>query len=168
MDDIASTANVSKGTLYLYFQSKEDLFNHMCKQNNQILIDTRSGLFKDKTKLVSDLGKFYDELVSKEKDTQRLWLEGVAESLHNPKLRHVVTTQRQYLIELVTEFLKQMKKESGFFSDISDLKPLARGMIALYNGLTIMRLAKNEESIKDAWVRTMFAIMTDSNRKQSF
>lgn len=165
MDDIASTANVSKGTLYLYFQSKEDLFNHMCKQNNQILIDTRSGLFKDKSKLVSDLGKFYDDLTSREKDTERLWLEGVAESLHNQKIRHVLVTQRQYLVEIVTEFLKQMRSDGGFFSDNTDLKSLARGMIALYNGLTIMRLTKADESIKDAWVKTMFSIISRTDKK---
>lgn len=159
MDDIAKSASVSKGTLYLYFQNKEDLFHHMCKQNKQNLVEVREGLFKDKRKLVSDLGKFYDDLVTKQKDTERSWLEGIAESLHNQKLRHTIIHQRNEIEDLVTEFLKQMKKEGDFFRDDIDLKIIAKGMIALYDGLEMMRVTNRYDStIKDAWVKTMQAI----------
>lgn len=33
MEDIAIDADVSKGTLYLYFKSKEDLFYAVCQNN---------------------------------------------------------------------------------------------------------------------------------------
>jgi TetR/AcrR family transcriptional regulator, repressor for uid operon len=132
MEDIAKTAKVSKGTLYLYFQSKEELFYHMCRQNQQILIEIREGLFKKKSDLMADLSRFYDDIVSKEGDTERTWVEGIAESLHNKKIKHVIIQQRKNLDEIVTEFLKQMKKDGGFFKDDTDLKALARGMIALY------------------------------------
>lgn len=165
MEDIARAANVSKGTLYLYFQSKEDLFYYMCKQNQQILIEIREGLFKDKSRLQADLGKFYDDIVAREKDTERSWLEGVTESLHNKKLRHVVLQQRKNLDDLVTEFLRQMRKDGGFFRYETDLKSIASGMIALYNGLMIMRVTdKNDEAVKNAWVKTMYRIITGSEQ----
>lgn len=165
MDDIAKSANVSKGTLYLYFQSKEDLFFHMCKQNRQNLIRVRTGLFQDKKKLASDLGKFYDDLTSIQKDTERAWLEGIAESLRNQKLRQTVIHQRGELEEVVTEFLKQMKNEGGFFRDDVDLKTMARGIIALYHGLTIMRITnRNDDTIRDAWVRTMLSMFAGAGK----
>jgi len=165
MDDIAKSANVSKGTLYLYFRSKEDLFYYMCKQSRQNLIEVRTGLFKDKKRLVSDLGKFYDDLLSKEKETERSWVEGVAESLRNPKLRQTVAHQRNELEELVTEFLKQMKKEGDFFRDDVDLKMIAKGMIALYDGLAIMRMTnKNDDAVRDSWVKTMHAIFAGTGK----
>lgn len=161
MDDIAKTANVSKGTLYLYFQSKEELFLHMCRQNQQSLIEIREGLFRDGANLMSDLGRFYDDLVLREKDTERTWLEGVAESLHNKRLRQMVLQQRKSIEELVTGFLTQMRNDAGFFKGEPELRAVARGMIALYNGLTIMRLTgKNDDSIKEAWVKTMYSIIT--------
>lgn len=161
MDDIAKTANVSKGTLYLYFQSKEELFLHMCRQNQQSLIEIREGLFMDGASLMADLGRFYDDLVLREKDTERTWLEGVAESLHNKRLRQMVLQQRKSVEELVTGFLTQMRKDAGFFKGEPELRDVARGMIALYNGLTIMRLTgKNDDSIKEAWVKTMYSIIT--------
>ncbi|MBN1198306.1 MAG: helix-turn-helix transcriptional regulator [Bacteroidales bacterium] len=38
MDDIASTAELSKGTLYLYFQSKDELHFEIMDRGNQILL----------------------------------------------------------------------------------------------------------------------------------
>jgi AcrR family transcriptional regulator len=165
MDDIAKSASVSKGTLYLYFQSKEDLFFHMCKQNRQNLIQVRTGLFQDKKKLASDLGKFYDDLTSIQKDTERAWLEGIAESLRNQKLRQTVIHQRSELEEIVTGFLKQMKKEGDFFRDDIDLKTMARGIIALYHGLTIMRItSRNDDTIRDAWIKTMLSMFAGAGK----
>ena len=165
MDDIAKSANVSKGTLYLYFQSKEDLFFHMCKQNRQNLIQVRTGLFQDKKRLASDLGKFYDDLTSIQKDTERAWLEGIAESLRNQKLRQTVIHQRVELEKIVTEFLKQMKKDGDFFRDDVDLGTMARGIIALYHGLTIMRITnRNDDSIRDAWVKAMLLMFAGAGK----
>ncbi|WP_100182465.1 TetR/AcrR family transcriptional regulator [Candidatus Nitrosotenuis aquarius] len=165
MDDIAKSANVSKGTLYLYFQSKEDLFLHMCRQNRQNLIHVRTGLFQDKKKLASDLGKFYDDLTSIQKDTERAWLEGIAESIRNPKLKQTVIYQRGELEEIVTEFLKQMKKDGDFFRDDVDLKTMARGIIALYHGLTIMRITnRNDNTVRDSWVKTMLSIFAGAEK----
>ena len=42
MDDIALESNVSKGTLYIYFESKEDLFYALCEKN---LVELRKQLF---------------------------------------------------------------------------------------------------------------------------
>ena len=165
MDDIAKSAGVSKGTLYLYFQSKEDMFYYMCKQNKQSLVEVREGLFKNRKKLVSDLGKFYDDLVGKQKDTERSWLEGIAESLRNQKLRQTIIHQRNEIEELVTEFLKQMRKDGDFFRDDVDLRMIAKGMIALYDGLEMMRVTnRHDNTVKDAWVKTMQAIFDGTSK----
>jgi TetR/AcrR family transcriptional regulator, repressor for uid operon len=42
MDDISLESNVSKGTLYIYFKSKEDLFYARCEKN---LVELRNQLF---------------------------------------------------------------------------------------------------------------------------
>ena len=39
MDDVAETAELSKGTLYLYFKSKEQLFYEIAKRGEKILED---------------------------------------------------------------------------------------------------------------------------------
>jgi TetR/AcrR family transcriptional repressor of uid operon len=45
MDDVAQKADLSKGTLYLYFKSKEDLFYVICENNLRILKEQLSHIF---------------------------------------------------------------------------------------------------------------------------
>lgn len=159
MDDIAKTADVSKGTLYLYFPSKEDLFYSTCKKSQQSLIENRDPLFKKKESLASDLGKFYDNYTEDTKETLKFRVEAIAESMHNPKLRRFLIQNKRDFEESVTQFLKIMKKERGFFQKNVDLAALASGMIALYDGLYLGKtVGVNHEENKDIWIKTMMAI----------
>ena len=163
MDDIAKKANVSKGTLYLYFPSKEDLFYSTCKKSQQSLIENRDPLFKKKESLASDLGKFYDNYTDATKETLKFRIEAIAESMHNPKLRRFLIQNKRDFEESVTQFLKLMKKERGFFQKNVDLAALASGIIALYDGLYLSKtVGVNHEENKDVWVKTMMAIFFGS------
>jgi AcrR family transcriptional regulator len=44
LDDVASRAGVTKGTLYLYFPSKEDLFFAMVRENLLPVLDEAQAL----------------------------------------------------------------------------------------------------------------------------
>jgi len=159
MDDIAKTADVSKGTLYLYFQSKEDLFESICKSNQQILIDKRSGLFQNKNKAKEDLATFFDNGLKAIQDTQKVRIEAFAESPHNPKMKKIIQKNRKEIELEVEEFFKIMKK-FGFFKKNVDLNALSSGVIALFDGLVLSELiGTNHEDNKKAWVKTMMAIL---------
>ena len=163
MDDIAAEAQVSKGSLYLYFPSKEELFYAICKKSQQALIEERSALFKKKESLATDLANFYDNYLEATKETQKFRVEALAESIHNPKLRKILVQHRREFENSVTLFLKQMKKEGGFFQTNVDLAALASGMIALYDGLYLSKIVGvSHKENKDAWVKTMMAIFFGS------
>ena len=159
MDDIAKKANVSKGTVYLYFPSKEELFYFICKKSQESLREQRDPLFKKKESLASDLAQFYDNYMEATKDTLKFRVEAIAESTHNPKLKRFLIQNKRDFEESVTQFLKLMKKERGFFQQNVDLAALASGMIALYDGLYLSKIVGiNHEENKDTWVKTMMAI----------
>ena len=165
MEEIAKMADVSKGTLYLYFQSKEDLFESICKANQQILIDERSGLFQKKSKIKQDLGIFYDNFLKSLQDTQKIRIEALAESIHNPKLRKIIQKNRKEIEVNVEEFLKGMKQE-GFFQNIQDLNSISSGVISLFDGLILSELVgTNHEENKKAWIKTMVAIFEGTGIK---
>lgn len=165
MDDIAKTADVSKGTLYLYFQSKEDLFESICKSNQQILIDKRSGLFQNKNKTRHDLGIFYDNFLTALQDTQKIRIEALAESLHNSKMKKIIQKNRKEIELSVEEFFKEMKK-TGFFKNETDLNPFSSGVIALFDGLVLSELVgTNHEDNKKTWIKTMMAIFEGTGIK---
>lgn len=159
MDEIAKLADVSKGTLYLYFKSKEDLFYSICKYTEKSLIQNTTPLFKDKKNLSKDLGEFFESYGADTRDTERVWFEAIAESMRNPRLKQMVGRHKVGIEEYITSFLKQMKTEAGFFKKDVDLNALAIGMIALYNGLTLNRIVgKSDADNKDVWIKTMNAI----------
>jgi len=159
MDDIAKTADVSKGTLYLYFPSKEELFYSICKLSQKALIEERSALFKRKESLAEDLANFYENYSEATRETQKFRVEALAESIHNPKLRRILIQNRREFEESVTQFLKQMKKEGEFFQEKVDLAALASGMIALYDGLYLSKIVGiSHQENKDTWVKTMMAM----------
>jgi AcrR family transcriptional regulator len=158
MDDIAKTADVSKGTLYLYFQSKEELFESICKSNQQILIDERSGLFQNKGRIKQDLGIFYDSFLKAVQDTNNIRIEALAESVHNPKMRKIIQKNRKEIELNVEEFLKGMRK-GGFFQNNVDMNAISSGVIGLFDGLFLSEVVgTNHEDNKKAWIKTMMAI----------
>ncbi len=160
MDDIAKTADVSKGTLYLYFQSKEQLFESICKSNQQILIDTRSGLLQNKNRIRRDLGIFYDNYLKALQDTDNLRMEALAESVHNPKLRKIIQKNRKEIELNVEEFLTVMKNSGDFFQKDVDLNAISSGFLGLFDGLYLSKMVgtKHEDN-KKAWIETSMAIL---------
>ena len=160
MDDISKTANVSKGTLYLYFQSKEQLFESICKSNQQILIDTRSGLLQNKSRIRRDLGIFYDNYLKALQDTDNLRMEALAESVHNPKLRKIIQKNRKEIELNVEEFLTVMRKSGDFFLKDVDLNAISSGFLGLFDGLYLSKMVgtKHEDN-KKAWIETSMAIL---------
>lgn len=165
MDDIAKTADVSKGTLYLYFQSKEDLFESICKANQQVLTQNQMNLFQNKNQIRSDLGNFYDNFTSAIKNTQKIRFEALAESVHNPKLKKILYTNHKEIEANVELFFKSLKKD-GFFTNSVDLKAISLGVIGLFDGLILGGLVGTDYlSNKKAWVETMIAIFEGTGLK---
>ena len=163
MDEIAKSANVSKGGLYHHFPSKEELFLSVCGNNQQVQ-QSFSGLFQKKENLMSDLGKFYDIGVGLSKNFERIWLTVMAEAQRNPKIKAIINRQGQETEQWLTGFLMQIRQDIGLFKDYKDgdFKILAKGMIALFNGTTIDRLTlKDQNATKKAWIKTMHIIFSD-------
>ena len=58
MDDIAQSSGLSKGTIYLYFKSKEELFNTISEQNINYLKNQLSKLFDNKEDVITGIENF--------------------------------------------------------------------------------------------------------------
>jgi TetR/AcrR family transcriptional regulator, repressor for uid operon len=162
MDDIAHTANLSKGTLYLYFKSKEDLLYAICENNFKVIKEQLSRIFASRNeKLLYDIEQFYDNLNKLEKKGgEKVFFEIVAESSRNPKLQRILYKQRTKIFDVAKEYLDlQLKK--GFFRKDTDTEAIASGLVALYNGLALSKLLGISGILnKKAWVGTAKAIIT--------
>ena len=105
MEDIAEAAKLAKGTLYLYFKSKEDLFYAICESGLDKLKDQLSILFTTKEDLLSDVGKFYDNYRKVTRDSEKVTFEALAESSHNPKLRKTLYEQKMRIFHTLIKYL---------------------------------------------------------------
>src|SRR5919112_6836079 len=64
MEDIAEGAKVSKGTLYLYFKNKEELFFAISERNIRELKEQLSTLLTKSEDLISSAENFYENFRS--------------------------------------------------------------------------------------------------------
>ena len=161
MDDVAQKADLSKGTLYLYFKSKEDLFYVICENNLRILKEQLSQIFATtKEDLVSNAEQFYENFHKEEKrESEKVFCEIIAESARNPKLQKILYTQRIKTFNVVREYLdRQMEK--GFFKKDTDTEAIASGFVALYDGLIANEfLGVSVNHSKRSWRKTVRAII---------
>src|SRR6266571_9514900 len=76
MDDVAKTADLSKGTIYLHYKSKEDLFYAICENNLAEAKQQISIMFAKKEEdLVSQIERFYDVFRKKKTANERVFFE---------------------------------------------------------------------------------------------
>lgn len=163
MDDIAKSAKLGKGTLYLYFKSKEELFYAISENSIKELKEQLSKLFSKKEDLVHDAEKFYDQYRNLIHDSEKVSFEIIAESSRNPKLRKALYEQRMKVYGIVIDYLRR-QIEKGFFRKDMDVNAIASGLVALYDGLTISKLLGiSEYHNKKAWTQTIRAIFTGIN-----
>jgi TetR/AcrR family transcriptional regulator, repressor for uid operon len=160
MDDIAETANLSKGTLYLYFKSKEELFYAISENNIKALKEQLSVLFTKSEDLILDSQKFYVNFRKASEQSDKVFLETIAESSRNQRLQEMLYHQRMKVLDIVTEYLKLQIKKGFFRSDI-DIDAVSVGLVSLYDGLSISKIIGiSEAQNKKSWNETIKAILS--------
>lgn len=160
MDDIAETAKLSKGTLYLYFKNKEELFYAISENNIKELKEQLSVLFTKSEDLISDSQKFYVNFRKASGPSDKVFLETIAESSRNRKLQDMLYRQRMKVLDVVTDYLR-LQVGKGFFRRDVDVNAIAAGLVALYDGLTIGKtIGISETYNKKAWNETIMAVLS--------
>jgi len=159
MDDVAKTADLSKGTIYLHFKSKEDLFYAICENNLAEAKQQISTMFAKKEDLVSEIERFYDVFRKKKTANEKVFFETIAESARNAELRKALYKQRMNIFETAVGWVN-LQIERGFFRKNIDANAIAVGLVSLYDGLTVNKLlGVSEDYNKKAWVETIRAII---------
>lgn len=163
MEDIAKRLGLSKGTIYLYFKSKEDLFLAICEYNIQRSDKEDAGLFVKKENVATDAEQIYDNIRRREQGNDRVMLEMVAESARNPKLKKAMYELHVKVHDHVMEGVRN-KIEDGFLKKDADAASLAIALVALYDGLAVNRmLGVSDSANKKAWVAMLRAMIAGSS-----
>ena len=158
MDDVAKEVGVSKGALYSYFESKEDLLKEISLQGHQtlrnILAETRAC-----ENLEAALEKVYSTITEKYKGNLHTHFEIVALSSHDAAIRKIVFEDYQKDIDAIEAFVNEKKKQGVIRMDVN-ARVLAELFTALYLG-TLAKLVMGfpDEDVRGQWLKSMVLIL---------
>jgi TetR/AcrR family transcriptional regulator, repressor for uid operon len=161
MDDIAKTAKLSKGTIYLYFKNKEELFNAISERNTNELKNQLSKLFQNNDNdLITRIQNFYGDFNDQ---GCKMFFEIIAESSRNKNLKQILYQERRKILDIILDYLNILKEKGHIRKDIETTE-IAYGFISLYDGLKINKLLGiNENQNKNTWSRIVKTIFTGLN-----
>jgi TetR/AcrR family transcriptional regulator, repressor for uid operon len=161
MDDIAKTAKLSKGTIYLYFKNKEELFNAISERNTNELKNQLSKLFQNSDNdLITSIQNFYEDINDQ---GYRMFFEIIAESSRNKKLKQLLYQERRKILDIIIDHLNILK-EKGYIGKDTEITEIAYGLVSLYDGLKINKfIGIDEDQNKKTWSRIVKTIFTGIN-----
>jgi len=158
MDDVAKEIGVSKGAIYSYFKSKEDLLKDISLQGHQTLrtILSETGICNN---LEEALEKVYTMITEKYKGNLHTHFEIVALASHDEKIRKIVFEDYQKDIGAVESFVEEKKKQGIMRTDV-EARVLAELFTALYMGmLAKLLIGYPNKEVHDYWVKSMVLIL---------
>ena len=158
MDDVAKKLGVSKGALYLYFASKEELFEAICRMEPLAFKEILYSSFSENKEPLESAGEFFDKMLKRYSSNSGLSFEIFSEASHNPGLRKVLKkTQDEYAATLKS-YLEEGRKR-GLIDEDLDLRFLTYALIGLWNGIeTLVVTGLPIEDARRAWLEGFKAI----------
>jgi AcrR family transcriptional regulator len=145
MEQIVSALQMSKGALYLYFKSKEELYVTVLQAYNEQRFAALSTAYEAGDslpvkfeKLISHYCNFFG---TNEMSIIRLWLEGYLESDHIPVLDEIKEQSYQRFKTLLVGLLEQGQRNGELRRDIV-IEDLAVLVMAMTDGLMLHSLVK--------------------------
>ena len=164
MDDIAKRLGVSKGAIYLYFSSKEDLFEAMCKTAPQAFKEILLSSFGNESNPIQSATQFFDKMLKLSASNPGLSFEILSEASRNSGLKRILRRNHEEYERVLTGFLAEGRKRK-IVGDNLDIRPLANALIALWNGLeTLLVSGLPIDEARRAWLEALKAIFMNQHR----
>lgn len=126
MEDVAKTASIAKGTLYNYFNSKEDLYFDIIKYNYNSLLSSLNENLKNSTDPLESLKLYISHLFNFFVDNKNFFLLAQKESLNNGNIscndiKSLKQNLRDALVKILNKGLEEnlfRKITPDFYSDL--------------------------------------------------
>lgn len=158
MDDIAAELGVSKGAIYLYFKSKEDLLSEISQHSQSAMMGVLENCFRS-----NDLEEAAEEtfkLIFQKRQTQlKMLFEMTGLATHDEKIRRVQKENQERYLDTMLEFLRAQVRK-GTLQEGKDTREIAAMMAALYMGMARMLVLGYESSeLHRAWKQSFLMIL---------
>ncbi|MEN6342707.1 MAG: TetR/AcrR family transcriptional regulator [Methanospirillum sp.] len=161
IDDVAKKLGVTKGAIYWYFKSKEDLISAVL---DRIRSDVQKVEFDSyfNRSFEETLMQMFDRYALTDDRQRAIFFEAFALATRNTEVRHAT---REYYEGLAGTFETVIKKEKRqhFLQTQADDRTLALLMVALYSGLQNYLLVwMHQKEIRDLWLEGIKILLKPS------
>jgi AcrR family transcriptional regulator len=167
MDEVAEAAELSKGTLYLYYKTKEDLYLAVTMKGLDIMHD----LFEEAVstgepsiKRIANLGEAYFEFFDKHRKFFRMLYFFESPQFHSqvsPEMLQVCTENDRRIWDMVLDPIKSALAEGLLHPELS---PMEVGVMLWSNSNGLMRLIDRQgEYWKDSLGVDLVTLLRKSN-----
>jgi AcrR family transcriptional regulator len=138
MDDVAKRLNVSKGTIYLYFNSKEELVKAIAgrfqdKQKEALrswFTEGLSGKLELKPSSELDRREYH-----KRRYLARFAFELFFQSTRDPSLRKNLVESVENRRQIIAELVDDLKRKGEITPESTDMRSLSLGLLAFLLGI---------------------------------
>ncbi|EDM25852.1 transcriptional regulator, tetR family protein [Lentisphaera araneosa HTCC2155] len=155
---IAKDANIGKGTIYEYFNSKEELLMYCCIENCQAVeasLDSLVEAFEESNNnpvkiIYTTIHTVLSEFFKKGVEENRLFYELSLLIATNPQIKTIVSQEFQLKVAhwqslALADYQKGL--EQGYFRDIDNPEDLACFIVATIDGLIWQMQWANEDEL---------------------
>jgi AcrR family transcriptional regulator len=144
MDEVAKRVGVSKGAIYLYFNSKEELFKEITERWREAQREILHSWF-NQGELVGASENFFDKGAKEYKDDICLAFQLLSEATRNPSTRKVLKDNFEKRAAIIGEFLQEQKSK-GVIKPEANVDALSIAVLAFFYGLQALLIIGVEES----------------------
>jgi AcrR family transcriptional regulator len=162
MDDIVTESGLSKGTLYWYFKSKDELFFSLVtsfflgiQQDLDVIFEQSTSASDKLHSLAHEFACFYEEIAEFLNVFFEFWMQGTLNEQLNQLFHSMLTEYRGIIAGIIEEGV-----EAGEFKAV-DANQLALSVMAAYDGLWFYKMLMPGEVDLDrasqAFIETLFS-----------
>lgn len=158
MDDIAKELGVSKGAVYQYFSSKDELFQELCGAVAKMVEEKLQGAFSGPD-LRSASAKYMTAELDRFQKRGIVMFEAFAQAPRNPAINKMVRNNYSTVKDVMTRFLQGLR-DTGSLKQEMDPSSVAELLIILRHGtLATMLFGASREDAMRMWLNGFDSIV---------
>lgn len=157
MDEIAKKLGVSKGALYSYFTSKDEILKEIYKNGRQILQKTLTEASQSKDFSIA-METIFKQTTQKYEKELGIYFEILAISIHNQTFQKILETDYQQDLSETENFIKDLVSK-GQITLLFDLQFSAQLFRSFWIALVEKKiLGYGQEMLHDEWTNFISSI----------
>ena len=169
LEEVAAVAGFSKGAVYSNFDGKQQLFLALLRERIEERLETVAHVTREggtASDQAERAGHSLAELLEREPNWHRLFIEFWVRAVHDPHLQHELAEQRRPMRALIADMLEeQAAKLELELPAASD--ELAVIVLALSNGIAIEHLADPDTVRPDLFATALRLLLRSADEQRS-